>query len=63
MACSTTSAITPKAFIGNRGVDPQSLSKTVRPGDNIYRNVNEGWLITAKAPAGIPYIDDFVKVS
>lgn len=52
----------PKAQIGEWGVDTSNISKTVRPGDDFYRHVNEGWLKTAKPPAGIPYIDASVDV-
>lgn len=52
----------PNAQIGEWGVDTTSMSKTVRAGDDFYRYVNEGWLKTAKAPAGIPFIDAFVEV-
>jgi putative endopeptidase len=51
-----------KAAIGQWGVDLSGLSRTVRPGDDFYRYVNEGWLKTAKAPAGVPFIDAFVEV-
>ncbi len=51
-----------KAVIGQWGVDTTGMSKSVRPGDDFYRYVNEGWLKTAKAPDGIPYIDSFVEV-
>ncbi|MFM9979225.1 MAG: M13 family metallopeptidase [Sphingomonadaceae bacterium] len=51
-----------KAAIGVWGVDTTGLSKSTRPGDDFYRHVNEGWLKTAKAPAGIPFIDAFVEV-
>jgi putative endopeptidase len=44
------------------GVDPASFSATIRPGDDFYRYVNEGWLKTAKPPEGVPYIDSFVEV-
>ena len=44
------------------GVDTASLSSTVRPGDDFYRYVNEGWLKTAKPPEGVPYVDSFVEV-
>jgi endothelin-converting enzyme/putative endopeptidase len=44
------------------GVDPDGLSQTVRPGEDFYRYVNEGWLKTAKPPEGVPYIDSFVEV-
>ena len=38
--------------------DPCSgtLSKTVWPGDDFHRQVNEGWLKTAKIPQGLPAI-------
>lgn len=51
-----------KAAIGQWGVDTASMSTTVKPGDDFYRYVNEGWLRTAKAPPGIPFIDPFVEV-
>ena len=54
--------VPPKAQIGEWGVDTTGMSRTVRAGDDFYRYVNEGWLKTAKAPAGIPYIDAFVEV-
>lgn len=44
------------------GVDTAALSATIRPGDDFYRYVNEGWLKTAKPPEGVPYIDASVKV-
>lgn len=44
------------------GVDTALLSPTIRPGDDFYRYVNEGWLKTAKPPEGVPYIDSFVEV-
>jgi putative endopeptidase len=44
------------------GVDPAGLSATIRPGDDFYRYVNEGWLRTAQPPEGVPYVDSFVEV-
>ncbi|WP_439534474.1 M13 family metallopeptidase [Polymorphobacter sp.] len=55
-------AATPKPAIGQWGVDISGLSRTVRPGDDFYRYVNEAWLGTAKAPPGVPFIDAFVEV-
>jgi endothelin-converting enzyme/putative endopeptidase len=43
-----TRAEPPKAEIGEWGIDATGLSKAVRPGDDFYRYVNEGWLKTAK---------------
>jgi endothelin-converting enzyme/putative endopeptidase len=51
-----------RAAIGAWGVDTQSMSRTIRPGDDFYRFVNQGWLAVAKPPAGIPFIDSFVDV-
>ncbi|MFM7350082.1 MAG: M13 family metallopeptidase [Erythrobacter sp.] len=44
------------------GVDTTAISPTIRPGDDFYRYVNEGWLKTAKPPEGVPYIDASVEV-
>jgi putative endopeptidase len=55
-------AAPPKAAIGVWGVDTSGMSKTVKPGDDFYRYVNEGWLKMAKIPTGLPYIDSFVEV-
>jgi putative endopeptidase len=61
-AAAATTTSSAKAAIGQWGVDTAGLSKTVRPGDDFYRYVNEGWLKTAKAPPGIPFMDAFVEV-
>lgn len=53
---------TAKPQLGEWGVETRNMSTTVRPGDDFYRYVNEGWLKTAKPPAGIPYIDASVDV-
>jgi putative endopeptidase len=49
----------PKAQIGQWGVDTSGMSKTVKPGDDFYRYVNEGWLKTSKIPDGLPAYDSF----
>ncbi len=55
-------AATPaKPAIGSFGVDTSGLSKTVRPGDDFYRYVNESWLKLAQIPAGMAGIDPFVE--
>ncbi len=48
--------------IGAWGVDTASLSGTIRPGDDFYRYVNEGWLKSATIPAGLPAMDSFIEV-
>ncbi|WP_226019554.1 M13 family metallopeptidase [Novosphingobium sp. FKTRR1] len=51
-----------KAAIGDWGVDTSSFSKTLQPGDDFYRYINEGWLKEAKVPPGLPYINALVEV-
>ena len=57
-----TRAESPKAEIGEWGIDTTGLSKTVRPGDDFYRYVNEGWLKTAKIPQGLPATDALTEL-
>jgi len=57
-----TLAEPPKAEIGEWGIDTPGLSKTVRPGDDFYRYVNEGWLKTAKIPQGLPATDALTEL-
>jgi endothelin-converting enzyme/putative endopeptidase len=49
-----------KPVLGTWGVETQHISKAVKPGDDFYRYVNEGWLATAKPPPGLPYANAFV---
>lgn len=60
--CAAQPANAQGAAIGDWGVDTKGISGTIRPGDDFYRYVNEGWLKSAKIPDGIPYIDGFVEV-
>lgn len=48
--------------IGAWGVDTASFSKTVKPGDDFYTYVNEGWQKTATIPAGLASMDAFVTL-
>lgn len=49
-----------KPVLGTWGVETQHLSRTVKPGDDFYRYVNEGWLKTAAPPPGLPFANAFV---
>lgn len=40
------------ARLGSWGIETQHLSDSVRPGDDFFRFVNEGWLDSAEMPAG-----------
>ena len=51
-----------QAAIGAWGVDTAGTSQSVRPGDDFYRYVNEGWLKTATLPPGMASMDPFVEV-
>jgi endothelin-converting enzyme/putative endopeptidase len=58
----TTSTATPKADIGTWGVETAGISKSVRPGDDFYRYVNEAWLKTAKIQPGLSSNNSFTGV-
>lgn len=45
-----------RAAIGDWGVETAELSTSVRPGDDFYRYVNEGWLAKARIPEGLSLI-------
>lgn len=48
--------------LGAWGLETSNISPTVRPGDDFYRYVNEGWLRTAQIPAGLPSVDGFTTL-
>lgn len=49
-----------KPVLGAWGVETQNFSTAVRPGNDFYRYVNEGWLRTAAPPPGLPYANAFI---
>lgn len=51
-----------RAAIGDWGVETAELSTSVRPGDDFYRYVNEGWLAKARIPEGLAGYDDGVRI-
>ena len=57
----------PRAALAFRNVarlaERASISKDVRPGDDFYRYVNEGWLKTAAPPPGFPFPNAFVDAT
>jgi len=50
------------AEFGKWGVETQYISPAIPPGDDFYRYVNEGWLKTARIPAGFPMEGAFVEL-
>jgi endothelin-converting enzyme/putative endopeptidase len=52
-----------KAILGDWGVETQSISTSIKPGDDFYRYVNEGWLKTATPPPGFPFSNAFVDAT
>jgi endothelin-converting enzyme/putative endopeptidase len=54
-----TAAPAGKPVLGSWGVETQNISKTVKPGEDFYRYVNEGWLATAQPVPGFPYNNAF----
>ncbi|MFP6846263.1 MAG: M13 family metallopeptidase [Thalassolituus sp.] len=59
----TTTAIESKAELGHWGVETKYISSTVKPGDDFFTYVNEGWLESAEFPPGVPRIDSFVELT
>jgi len=51
-----------KPMFGEWGVETGKMSKTVKPGDDFYLYVNEGWLESTEIPQGFPRMDSFVFV-
>jgi predicted metalloendopeptidase len=52
-----------KPILGDWGIETQFISKDIKPGDDFYRYVNEGWLQTATPPAGYPFSNAFVDAT
>lgn len=51
-----------RAAIGTWGVELENMSSTIRPGDDFYRYVNEGWLKTTDIPKGMAEMNDAVSL-
>ena len=51
-----------KPEFGDWGVDTRNISTSVRPGDDFYAYVNEGWLKTAVIPEGLTSYDDPTRI-
>lgn len=51
-----------KPQFGDWGVDLAEMSKTVRPGDDFFTYVNEGWLKREKIPAGMAEYHDALRI-
>lgn len=47
---------------GTWGVETKNFSTTIRPGDDFYAYVNEGWLKTAVIPQGLTSYDDPTRI-
>jgi endothelin-converting enzyme/putative endopeptidase len=63
LAIAGTAAADNKPVLGSWGVETQFISKDIKPGDDFYRFVNEGWLKTATPPPGFPYSNALTDAS
>ena len=52
-----------RAVLGNWGVETRYVDPAIKPGDDFYRHVNEGWLKSAKIPEGFASADSFLDAS
>ncbi len=48
--------------LGSWGIETSNISSAVKPGDDFYQYVNEGWLKTAVLPQGLPRQNSFIEV-
>lgn len=53
----------PRPLLGHWGIETRYLSRTVAPGDDFFRYVNEGWLSSMSLPQGFPRMDSFLEVA
>lgn len=51
-----------KPMFGKWGVETDKMSETVKPGDDFYLYVNEGWIESTEIPTGFPKMGSFVFV-
>lgn len=51
-----------KSTIGTWGIDVSHLSATVKPGDDFFTYVNEGWIKTTQLPEGVVERGAFTEV-
>jgi len=63
LAIAGTAAAEDKPVLGNWGIEKQFISKDIKPGDDFYRFVNEGWLKTATPPPGLPFSNALTAAS
>jgi putative endopeptidase len=50
-----------KAAYGDWGIETQFISKSIRPGNDFYSYVNEGWLKSAKIPTGYSGFNSYTE--
>jgi endothelin-converting enzyme/putative endopeptidase len=48
-----------KATFGDWGIETRFISKSVKPGNDFYTYVNEGWLKSSPIPAGTSGFNSF----
>lgn len=60
--CDAETASTSQAEFGKWGVETRYISRSIAPGDDFYRYVNDGWLKSAKIPVGFPMDASFVEL-
>ncbi|HEX6592836.1 MAG TPA: M13 family metallopeptidase N-terminal domain-containing protein, partial [Moraxellaceae bacterium] len=67
-ACSSQAPITAPAkndaliHYGSWGVQTQYVSAAIRPGDDFYRHINQGWLDSATLPPGFAATSTFLEL-
>src|SRR5690625_3497882 len=52
-----------KARLGNWGIETANISDTVKPGDDFFTWVNQGWLDSSEIPPGFSRWGSFTELS
>src|SRR5690625_6772712 len=52
-----------KAHLGNWGIETANISDTVKPGDDFFTWVNQGWLDSSDIPPGFSRWGSFTELS
>ena len=59
----TDSATSASARLGTFGIETQHISTSVKPGDDFFSYVNEGWLETVEMPPGFSRFGSFTELA
>ena len=62
VSAQSNTTVNNKAKFGDWGVETKFISSHILPGDDFYRFVNDGWLITMNIPSGFSGLSNYSEV-